>query len=47
LCLCGGIASIVFAFLGRGHVVEDDLVIARKNSGKIDEYERTASAGKI
>jgi uncharacterized membrane protein SpoIIM required for sporulation len=47
LCVTGGISSMVFAFLGRGKVVEDDLTIARKKTGKIDEYERTASAGKI
>ncbi|MCX6310888.1 MAG: stage II sporulation protein M [Bacteroidetes bacterium] len=47
ICFCAGIASILFAFLGRGKVVEEDLTIARKGSGKIDEYERSASAIKV
>ncbi len=47
ICLLLGIMMLVFAFLGRGKVEEDDLVITRKNSVKTDEYERSTSATKI
>lgn len=47
LCFGGGITAFIFAYLGRGQVVEEDLIIDRKGSGKTDEYERNASAVKI
>lgn len=47
ISITGGLGSIVFAFMSRKKYVEEDLIIARKESAKIDEYERSASATKV